>query len=53
MNHTFPDRHGRNRTLDCILPFVAVLAVEVDAELIVLAFPGCPAHFGVKVIWLR
>jgi len=36
---TFPNRHGRNRTLYGILPFVAILAIEINAEFIVFTLP--------------
>jgi hypothetical protein len=35
---TFPHRHGRDYTFDSILAFVAVLAVEINAELVVFSF---------------
>ena len=35
---TFADGHGCYDSLDRILAFIAVLAVEIDAELIVFAF---------------
>lgn len=54
--HTFADGHGCYDSLDRILAFIAVLAVEIDAELIVFAFARCSyAHgrsgVGVPVVY--
>jgi hypothetical protein len=43
---TFADSHGRDCPFDSIFALVAVLTVEINAELIVLAFPwSSDAHF--------
>ena len=43
---TFADGHGCYDSLDCILAFIAVLAIEIDAELIVLALARCSYAHG-------
>ena len=43
---TFADGHGCYDSLDCILAFIAVLAVEIDAEFIVFAFARCSYAHG-------
>jgi len=43
---TFADGHGRDGALDCILSFVAVFAIEIDAEFVVFSFAGSTYAHG-------